>query len=74
MPYDAPDLANLNLFEIAGLVAARKLTPCGAMVDPPHVGESEMRIAADGTWFHQGGEISRPRNGSGLFKPLTTRS
>lgn len=59
MPYDAPDLANLNLSEIAGLVAARKLPPVEQW-DPPHVGESEMRIAADGTWFHQGGEISRP--------------
>lgn len=28
--------------------------------DPQHCGHSEMRIARDGTWFHQGAPISRP--------------
>src|SRR3546814_18980258 len=28
--------------------------------NPPHCGDSEMRIAADGTWFHQGTPIRRP--------------
>ena len=28
--------------------------------NPPHCGDSEMRIAADGTWFHQGTAIRRP--------------
>ncbi len=59
MPYDAPDLANLNLSDIAELVAARKLPPVESWA-PAHTGDSEMRIAADGTWFHQGGEITRP--------------
>lgn len=27
---------------------------------PTQHGDSEMRIAKDGTWFHQGGEIKRP--------------
>jgi uncharacterized protein len=59
MPYDAPDLAKLNLAEIADLVAARKLPPV-ADWRPEHAGDSEMRIAADGKWYHQGGEITRP--------------
>ncbi len=58
MPYDAPDLANLNLAEIAELVAARKLPPVQNW-RPEKSGDSEMRIAADGKWFHQGGEITR---------------
>src|ERR1700744_4275605 len=26
---------------------------------PPHCGDSRMRIAADGTWFHEGSPIGR---------------
>lgn len=59
MPYDAPDLAKLNLSEIAELVAARKLPPVTDW-QPENYGTSEMRIAADGKWYHQGGEITRP--------------
>jgi uncharacterized protein len=59
MPYDAPDLARLSLAEIAELVAARKLPPVESW-EPERSGESEMRIAADGKWYHQGGEITRP--------------
>lgn len=59
MPYDAPDLAKLTLAEIAELVAARKLPPVESW-QPEHSGDSEMRIAADGKWYHQGGEITRP--------------
>lgn len=59
MPYDAPDLANLNLAEIAEMVAARKLPPVQEW-RPEKSGASEMRIAADGRWFHQDGEITRP--------------
>ncbi|MCM8556451.1 DUF1285 domain-containing protein [Sphingomicrobium sediminis] len=28
--------------------------------NPDHCGDSEMRIAADGRWYHQGGLIKRP--------------
>jgi uncharacterized protein len=28
--------------------------------NPPYCGDSQMRIAADGTWFHQGARITRP--------------
>nr|WP_240950116.1 DUF1285 domain-containing protein [Novosphingobium sp. ERN07] len=40
-------------------MAARKLPPLDQW-NPQEAGESEMRIAADGRWFHQGGEIKRP--------------
>lgn len=59
MPYEAPDLATLNLAEIAELAATRKLPPVSDW-KPEHSGDSEMRIAADGKWYHQGGEITRP--------------
>jgi uncharacterized protein len=60
MPYDAPpNLADLTLAEIAELARARKLPPVESW-NPTKSGDSEMRIAADGRWFHQGGEISRP--------------
>lgn len=60
MPYEPPpDLAALSLSDIAGLVAARKVPPLYQW-SPAREGDSEMRIAADGRWFHQGGEIRRP--------------
>lgn len=59
MPYDPPDLAKLTLTDITDLVAARKLPPVESW-HPEDLGNSEMRIAADGKWYHQGGEITRP--------------
>jgi len=59
MPYEAPDLATLTLSDIAELVAARKLPPVESW-EPANTGNSDMRIASDGKWFHQGGEITRP--------------
>jgi len=60
MPYEAPpELAALTLPQIAELVAARKLPPVDQWT-PGQVGESHMRIAADGQWFHDGGLIRRP--------------
>jgi hypothetical protein len=59
MPMDPlPDLATLSLAEIAALVEARKLPPVEQW-SPTHCGDSEMRIAADGTWYHQGSPIGR---------------
>ena len=59
MPYEPPpELAALSLGEIAELVAGRKLPPVEGWA-PQRSGDSEMRIAADGKWFHRGGEISR---------------
>jgi len=60
MPYEPPpDLAGLSLAEIAEAVAARRLPPV-AIWQPREIGESEMRIAADGSWWHEGSRISRP--------------
>lgn len=59
MPYDPPPyLAELSLEQIAGLVAARKLPPVEQW-SPARLGDSEMRIASDGTWYHQDGPIRR---------------
>lgn len=60
MPYEPPpELAALSLAEIAERVAARQLPPVDQW-QPAHQGDSEMRIAADGRWYHQGGLITRP--------------
>lgn len=60
MPYEPPpEIAGLSLSELAEQVAARKLPPVEQW-DPQHVGDSHMRIAADGSWFHEGSEVTRP--------------
>ena len=59
MPYEPPPyLIELTLAEIAEQVAARKLPPVEGWA-PQKMGDSEMRIAADGSWWHQGGRITR---------------
>ena len=60
MPMDPiPDIASLSLAEIAKLVEDAKLPPVEKW-NPTHCGDSEMRIARDGTWYHQGSPIGRP--------------
>lgn len=60
MPYEPPpELAALSLAGIAQEVAARRLPPL-AQWSPAQTGESHMEIRADGKWFHEGGEITRP--------------
>ena len=60
MPYEPPpELAGLSLTEIAKLVAAHELPPIDKW-QPASIGDSAMRIARDGRWFHEGGEIRRP--------------
>lgn len=60
MPYEPPPyLAELTLAEIAEQVAARKLPPVEGWA-PQKIGDSEMRIGADGTWYHDGDPIRRP--------------
>jgi hypothetical protein len=60
MPYDAPpDLASLSLAEIAAAVEARDLPPVEQW-NPCETADSHIRIAADGTWFHEGRPIARP--------------
>ncbi|AGH50768.1 hypothetical protein G432_15250 [Sphingomonas sp. MM-1] len=61
MPETSPppeDLTGLSLAEIARLAAERKLPPVEKW-NPAHCGHSDMRIARDGTWFHQGSPIGR---------------
>lgn len=59
MPMEPPpDLAALSLADIARLVEADQLPPVERW-NPTHCGDSEMRIARDGTWFHQGSPIGR---------------
>ena len=61
MPAPEPpaDLSGLSLAEIAQLAEAKKLPPVERW-DPAHCGDSGMRIARDGTWFHDGTPIARP--------------
>lgn len=60
MPYEPPpELAALSLAEIADLVATRRLPPVDQW-QPEKTADSLMRIAADGRWFHDGGEVTRP--------------
>ena len=54
-----PELAELSLAQIAEQVEARKLPPIESW-NPERTGDSEMRIAADGTWYHDGGKVKRP--------------
>jgi len=60
VPYEPPpDLATLSLAEIAAAVEARKLPPVEQW-HPAETADSRMRIAADGTWFHDGKPVVRP--------------
>ena len=59
MPPPPEDLAGLSLAEIARLAEERRLPPVEQWY-PSHCGDSEMRIARDGTWYHQGSPIGRP--------------
>jgi hypothetical protein len=58
MPPTTPDLAGLSLADIARLAEEKKLPPVERW-NPSHCGDSEMRIARDGTWYHQGSPIGR---------------
>ena len=61
MPAPEPpqDLSGLSLEQIARMAAERKLPPVESW-NPSHCGHSAMRIARDGTWFHEGSPIGRP--------------
>ena len=54
-----PDLSGLSLADIARLLEEEKLPPVERW-NPEHCGTSGMRIARDGTWFHEGSPIGRP--------------
>lgn len=55
----ASDLSSTSLAELAAAIEARSLPPVDQW-HPSHCGDSEMRIARDGSWYHQGSPIGRP--------------
>ncbi len=62
MPERAPpltDLSTMSLAEIAQAAAERRLPPIDKW-NPARCGDSAMRIARDGSWFHDGTPIGRP--------------
>ena len=59
MPYEPPPyLSELTLEQVAEEVAQRKLPPLENW-NPAGTGDSHIRIAADGRWFHEGSPIGR---------------
>jgi len=60
MPIDAPlDLATMSMTEVVRALKEQRLPPVEKW-NPTHCGDSEMRIARDGSWYHQGTLIGRP--------------
>jgi uncharacterized protein len=55
---DTPDLARMSLTDVAQALAKKRLPPVEQW-NPAHCGHSDMRIARDGTWYHQGSPIGR---------------
>ncbi len=53
-----PDFDTLTVADIARLADSDRLPPVERW-NPDHCGNSEMRIARDGSWFHQGSPIGR---------------
>jgi hypothetical protein len=61
MPESRPpiELKGLDLSEIPKMIDERRLPPVDQW-NPERCGHSGMRIARDGTWFHEGTPIRRP--------------
>ncbi len=61
MPETRPpiELQGLNLADLQALIDQRRLPPVEQW-EPERCGPSGMRIARDGTWFHDGAPIRRP--------------
>ena len=61
MPKRQPplELKGLSLADLQREIDARQLPPVDRW-QPDHCGDSEMRIARDGIWYHQGQPIRRP--------------
>jgi hypothetical protein len=61
MPETRPPIAlrGLSLAELQKAIDERRLPPVDRW-NPDHCGHSGMRIARDGTWFHEGTPIRRP--------------
>lgn len=64
------NLASHSLADLARIAQAQSLPPVDIW-NPEREGEANMRIASDGTWFHEGTPINRPnmvRLFSGILK------
>jgi hypothetical protein len=61
MPESRPpiELQGLSLAELQRLIDERRLPPVDRW-NPDRCGHSGMRIARDGTWYHEGSPIRRP--------------
>src|SRR5689334_23383114 len=61
MPETRPpiELKGVSLAELREMIDERKLPPVDRW-NPERCGHSGMRIAADGTWYHDGSPIRRP--------------
>src|SRR3954464_7959805 len=61
MPETKPpiDLKGVTLAELQTMIDERKLPPVDRW-NPERCGHSGMRIARDGTWYHEGQPIRRP--------------
>jgi hypothetical protein len=54
-----PDLGTTSIDALARRVEDERLPPVESW-SPAHCGDSNMRIARDGSWFHEGEPIRRP--------------
>jgi uncharacterized protein len=59
LPKALSDMANLPLEEVLRLAEEQKLPPVERW-NPRYCGHSGMRIAQDGSWYHEGSAIRRP--------------
>jgi hypothetical protein len=61
MPETRPplELHGISIAELQRLIDERRLPPVDQW-NPDRCGHSQMRIARDGTWYHQGEPIRRP--------------
>lgn len=53
------ELKGLSFSDLQAHIAERRLPPVEKW-NPPYCGHSGMRIARDGTWYHEGRPIGRP--------------
>src|ERR671913_2428103 len=60
MPESRPpiELQGVSIADLQKLIDERSLPPVDRW-NPEHCGHSEIRIARDGTWYHQGSPIKR---------------
>jgi len=61
MPESRPpiELQGVSLAQLQELIEQRRLPPVDKW-NPERCGHSDMRIARNGTWYHQGAPIKRP--------------